>query len=46
MIPFKSEKHLYKMCANKKDNDLSCFRGLEKKYLKQLTISNVQNDGP
>lgn len=52
MKPSRLQEHLNKIHADKKDKDLSYFQGLEKKYLKQPTISNLfascskqENDG-
>ncbi|KAK5641074.1 hypothetical protein RI129_009621 [Pyrocoelia pectoralis] len=41
MKPSRLQEHLNKIHADKKDKDLSYFQGLEKKYLKQPTISNL-----
>lgn len=41
MKPSRLQEHLNKTHPDRKDKDLSYFQGLEKKYLKQPTISNL-----
>lgn len=41
MKPSRLQEHLNKMHTDKKDKDLSYFQELQKKYLKQPTISNL-----